>query len=63
MDAAMSTYLLHHYDAADAAEQQLFAEFLEEQDPDIMVWFSEPDAPNKYSTLIRKIRQTLIAGA
>ena len=37
MDTAMNIYLQHHYDAADPAEQQLFADLLEEQDPDIMV--------------------------
>lgn len=59
----MSTYLLHHYDAADAAEQQLFAELLDEQDPIIMDMLNDPDSPTRYHTLIRKIRQTLIAGA
>ena len=65
MDTAMNTYLQHHYDAADAAEQQLFADLLQEQDPDIMVWLNESDSAtaNRYSPIIRKIRQTLIAGA
>ena len=62
MDTAMNTYLQHHYDAADPAEQQLFADLLQEQDPEIMVWLNEPDTPNRYNALIRKIRQTLIAG-
>jgi len=59
----MGAYLQHHYDAAEADEQQLFAELLQEQDPDIMVMFNEPDTPSRYDPILRKIRQTLIAGA
>jgi len=40
MDTAMGAYLQHHYDAAEADEQQLFAELLQEQDP--------KDPPNPY---------------
>lgn len=74
LDTAMSTYLLHHYDAADAAEQQLFSELLQEQDPEIMDMLNEEindeadeqnttKAASRYHTIIRKIRQTLITGA
>jgi len=59
----MNTYLLHHYDAAEAAEQQLFSDLLREQDPEIMDMINDPDAPSRYNTIIRKIRKTLIAGA
>ncbi len=59
----MNTYLLHHYDAADTQEQQLFADLLQEQDPDIMVWINDPDTSPGFEPIIRKIRQTLIAGA
>lgn len=59
LDTAMSTYLAHHYDAADAAEQALFAQLLQEQDPEIMVLINEPDRPSPYRPIIRKIRDTL----
>lgn len=67
----MSTYLLHHYDAADPDEQQLFSDLLQEQDPEIMDLLNDHiNAPqnsentsSRYHTIIRKIRQTLIAGA
>ena len=63
LDTAMSTYLLHHYDAAEEPEQQLFAELLEEQDPEIMALINDPDPASRYDNIIRKIRQTLIAGS
>ncbi len=67
----MSTYLLHHYDAADTDEQQLFSDLLHEQDPEIMDLLNEhindpqnsENTASRYHTIIRKIRQTLIAGA
>ncbi len=61
MDTAMNIYLQHHYDAAAPAEQQLFADLLQEQDPDIMVWLNEPDTSTRYDTIIRKVRQAIIA--
>ena len=63
LDTAMGTYLLHHYDAADADEQNLFSDLLQEQDPEIMDMLNDPDTPTRYNTIIRKIRKTLIAGA
>ena len=63
LDTAMGTYLLHHYDAADADEQNLFSDLLQEQDPEIMDMLNDPDTPTRYNTIIRKIRQTLITGA
>lgn len=63
LDTAMSTYLLHHYDAAAPTEQQLFSDLLQEQDPEIMDMLNDPDTASRYDTIIRKIRQTLIAGA
>ena len=61
MDTAMNIYLQHHYDVADTAEQQLFADLLEEQDPDIMVWLNEPDTSTRYDTILRKVRKAIIA--
>lgn len=62
LDTAMTTYLEHHYDAADAAEQALFAQLLEEQDPEIMMLINDPDQASRYRPIIRKIRDTLGAG-
>ena len=61
MDPAMNIYLQHHYDAADPAEQQLFAVLLQELDPDIMVWLIEPDTSTRYDTILRKVRKAIIA--
>ncbi len=59
----MQAYLQHHFDAADNAEQRLFERLLNEQDPEIMALLNEPDTSSGYDPLIRKIRNTLIAGA
>lgn len=56
----MTTYLQHHYDAADLKEQTLFQQLLEEQDPLIMGLLNEPDPSSRYDTVIRKIRDSLI---
>jgi succinate dehydrogenase flavin-adding protein (antitoxin of CptAB toxin-antitoxin module) len=61
LDTAMSAYLEHHYDASDTAEQQLFADLLQEQDPLIMGWLNDPDSAERYQPVIRKIRDTLSA--
>ncbi|OED36677.1 hypothetical protein AB833_26370 [Chromatiales bacterium (ex Bugula neritina AB1)] len=62
LDRAMGAYLQHHYDAADSTEKQLFAELLQQQDPEIMALLNEPDTSSRYQLIIRKIRDTLIAG-
>ena len=61
LDTAMNTYLQHHYDAASGSEKTLFQQLLEEQDPLIMGLLNEPDPASPYDTVIRKIRNTLIA--
>lgn len=63
LDTAMSAYLEHHYDASDAAERQLFADLLQEQDPLIMGWLNDPNSAARYQPVIRKIRDTLSARA
>ena len=63
MDTAMNAYLLHHYDAAPEEEQQRFESLLHEQDPDIMVWLNDQNTTNRYTDIIRKIRETLVTGA
>lgn len=59
----MTTYLQHHFDAAETQEQHLFTVLLQEQDPQIMALLNEPDPASIYHPIIRKIRNTLIADA
>ena len=57
----MGTYLQHHFDAAEPAEQQLFSALLQEQDPEIMALLNAPDPASAYHPIICKIRNTLTA--
>ncbi len=59
----MTTYLQHHFDAAEPQEQRLFQALLQEQDPEIMGLINEPDPTSIYNPIIRKIRDTLITDA
>ena len=59
----MSAYLEHHFDASDTAEQQLFSDLLQEQDPLIMSWLNDPASADRYEPVIRKIRDTLTTRA
>lgn len=58
IDVYFDPYVKQYYLQADAAEKALFAELVEQEDPDLLDWFmevSEPPRPELRS-LIQKLK-------
>ena len=45
IDVYFDPYVKNHYLIADAAEKALFAELVDQEDPDLLDWFMEVDEP------------------
>lgn len=59
LDIYFDPYVKQHYLAADDAEKTLFAELVEQEDPDLLDWFmavTEPENP-EISALIAKMKR------
>lgn len=58
IDVYFDPYVKQYYLLADAEEKQLFAELVEQEDPDLLDWFmevSEPPRP-ELRVLIQKLK-------
>lgn len=58
IDVYFDPYVKQYYLLADADEKQLFAELVEQEDPDLLDWFmevSEPPRP-ELRTFIQKLK-------
>lgn len=61
LDVYFDPYVRHHYLQADDNEKALFAELIEQEDPDLLDWFmevSEPPRP-ELKVLILKLKALL----
>ena len=57
-DVYFDPYVKHYYLQADVNEKQMFAELVEQEDPDLLDWFmevSEPPRP-ELKEFIRKLK-------
>ena len=58
IDVYFDPYVKQHYLNADETEKQLFAELVEQEDPDLLDWFMQVSAPPKpeLAALIAKLK-------
>ncbi len=59
LDRAMLAYLDNHFEAADVAEQGVFEQLLNEQDPFIFSLLNQRIKDERYQTIMDKIATTL----
>lgn len=59
LDIYFDPYVKHYYLQADAAEQALFAELVEQEDPDLLDWFMSVSVPPRaeLAQLIGRLKQ------
>ncbi len=58
LDVYFDPYVKNYYLSADADEQQMFAELIEQEDPDLLDWFMEVLEPPRpeIKGFIRKLK-------
>ena len=61
LDIYFDPYVKNHYLQADATEKALFAELVEQEDPDLLDWFMAVSSPPRAElrALIEKIKASL----
>lgn len=61
LDIYFDPYVKQHYLQADAAEKAVFAELVEQEDPDLLDWFMAVSTPPRAEmiALIEKMKSTL----
>ncbi len=58
LDVYFDPYVRQHYLQADAAEKMLFAQLVEQEDPDLLDWFMQVTAPpsTELADFIQKLK-------
>lgn len=61
IDVYFDPYVRLHYLQADAAEKALFAQLVEQEDPDLLDWFMEVSSPPtpELAAFIQKLKRYL----